>query len=463
MIPKFLSLENWNIKQRFSIAFSFFFSLLLGFVLLFIFALFSQFRKEEFTERLIEKAETTVRLLVNVQEVDYQLLKIIDKNTIYRLYNEKTLIFDQQFELIYSSIDDAKIEWTKNELKQIREEKTTYKKVGLYDVVGISYHYDGEDFYVLISAEDKYGQNKITYLKILLTSSFIIGVAGVWFLSFSLSKRTLNPLDSVGKQIREITEKNLNNRLAVSDRNDEISALARAFNQMIGKIEHSYKSQKSFTGNASHELRTPLARIITQMENVVRSHEIDEKNTEILKSVIADCYQLSEVVTSLLLLSRLENNEQTALQSVRIDEIIFECVEQMGKQYPAFKIQFEIDNQSDRDFLFNIQGDDTLLSIAIINLLKNAYHYSDNQQILIKVVQKETTLELQIQNSGDVPQIGDLNELFSTFKRGSNSQNKAGSGLGLGIVKRIVNYHKATVVYVAPDEHTNLIVVSFKL
>ena len=463
MILNLFSTENWNIKQRFSIVFSFFFSALLGLVLLVILTLFSQFRKEEFTERLIEKAETTVRLLVNVQEVDYQLLKIIDKNTIYRLYNEKTLIFNQNFELIYSSIDDAKLEWTRKDLEKVRDEKTTYEKIGLYDLVGISYHYDNEDYYVLISAEDKYGQNKLTYLKILLTGSFLMGVSGVWFLSFYLSKKTLSPLDIVGKQIREITEKNLNNRLSISERNDEINALARAFNQMIGKIEHSYKSQKAFTGNASHELRTPLARIISQMENVVRSEEVDVKNTEILKSVIVDCYQLSDVVTSLLLLSRLDNKEKIDFKTVRLDEIIFESVEHMRKQYPAFKIQFEIDNQTEREFLFNIKGDDTLLSIAINNLLKNAYNYSDNQQIHIKVLQNVVELELHIQNSGDVPHVTDLNELFNTFKRGSNSLNKQGSGLGLGIVKRIINYHGGDVVYLAPNTNTNLIIVKFKI
>ena len=163
------------------------------------------------------------------------------------------------------------------------------------------------------------------------------------------------------------------------------------------------------------------------------------------------------------MLSRLDNKEKIDFKNVRLDEIIFESVEHMRKQYPAFKIQFEIDNQTEREFLFNIKGDDTLLSIAINNLLKNAYNYSDNQQIHIKVLQNVVELELHIQNSGDVPHVTDLNELFNTFKRGSNSLNKQGSGLGLGIVKRIINYHGGDVVYLAPNTNTNLIIVKFKI
>ena len=458
-----LKSANWNIKERFSIIFSLFFSGLLAIVLLIILTRFSQFRKEEFTQRLVEKAETTVKLLINVKEVDYQLLKIIDKNTIYKLYNEKTLIFDEDLNLIYSSIDDTKLEWNIEDLKEIKTQKTTYEKIGKYDVVGLSYRYANKDYYALISAEDRYGQNKLTYLKLLLLIAFVLGVTGVWFLSFYLSKKALLPLDSVSHQIREITEKNLYNRLSSSsNKNDEINSLVKSFNDMIGKIEHSYKSQKDFTGNASHELRTPLARIITQIENSTRSGEIDEKNTLVLKSVIADCYQLSDVVSSLLLLSRLNNEEKISFKTIRLDEIIFECVSNVQKQYPTFKIQFEVNNLTENEFLFNVKGDDTLLSIAIINLLKNAYFYSDNQQAEIKVTQTEKHLQLDISNSGETPK-NDLKDLFNTFKRGNNSINKPGSGLGLGIVKRIITYHRASISYTTPNTNTNLLSILFKI
>ena len=92
------------------------FTLLFGVVSAIIIVLFANFRKEEFKDRLEEKALTTVKLLLVVKEVDYQMLKIIDHNTINKLYNEKVLVFDRNLGLIYSSLDDTKIDWRPSDL-----------------------------------------------------------------------------------------------------------------------------------------------------------------------------------------------------------------------------------------------------------------------------------------------------------------------------------------------------------
>src|SRR3712207_5829111 len=113
-----------QLKHRFPLIFSLLFSLVLAAVLLTIYQLFSNFRQQEFKERLSEKAETTVKLLLEVQEVDEQLLKIIDRNTLNRLYNEKVLIFNDSMQLIYSSIDDANISWEAQDLKRLKQEKS---------------------------------------------------------------------------------------------------------------------------------------------------------------------------------------------------------------------------------------------------------------------------------------------------------------------------------------------------
>src|SRR5215218_4219935 len=105
-----------QLKHRVPLFFSFLFSLLLASVMLTVYYLFSNFRKIEFKDRLAERSKTIIKLLLEVKEVDDQLLKIIDQNTINRLYNEKTLIFNDSMRLIYSSIDDAIIAWSAEDL-----------------------------------------------------------------------------------------------------------------------------------------------------------------------------------------------------------------------------------------------------------------------------------------------------------------------------------------------------------
>ena len=123
-----------NLKQRFSFTFSILFSILVGVVLYTIFTLFANFRKDEFRSRLEEKGETTIKLLTDVKEIDYQLLKTIDRNSINKLYNEKVLVFDDKLKLIYSSIDDAVLKWTTEELVYLQKHDDFFHARDQYDV-----------------------------------------------------------------------------------------------------------------------------------------------------------------------------------------------------------------------------------------------------------------------------------------------------------------------------------------
>ncbi|MFY7756987.1 MAG: sensor histidine kinase, partial [Flavobacterium stagni] len=105
-----------TLKRKIAINVSIAFSILFGLAATYIYISFSNFRKEEFKDRLTEKALTTAKLLLEVKEIDNTILKLIDQNTINKLYNEKTLVFDGQYKLVYQSLDDSKIKYTKDDL-----------------------------------------------------------------------------------------------------------------------------------------------------------------------------------------------------------------------------------------------------------------------------------------------------------------------------------------------------------
>jgi len=455
---------NMNLKQRFSLAFSVLFSLILATLLFIVFTLFSNFRKEEIQNRLIEKAQTTVKLLVEVKQMDYTLLKLIDRETINNLYNEKTLIFNDSLALIYSSIDDAVIKWDTGMLRKIQSQKFLYKTENEYDIVGLKINQAGKNYTVLISAEDTFGNRNLIYLKYLFIAAFIVGLFLVWFLSFYLSKQALLPLDVFKNKVQNISENNLNSRLETTERKDEISELTSAFNTMIARIDNSFQYQKSFVGSASHELRTPLSKISAQLENLMQNTELPEKFSVTLASMKEDIQQLSDIVTSLLILSKLENqNHIKSFLDVRIDEIIFSSVEFLKKYYYNLKVHFEIINETGLEDKLEIKGDEALLKIAIINLLKNAYLYSDDKEVDIKIIQQSGCIKVFIANSGTVPDEKDTEKLFASFVRGSNAIPNKGFGLGLSIVKRIMQYHNADIKYIIPDENHNLVDITFKV
>lgn len=452
-----------NLKQRFSITFSLLFSVVLGTCLILIFIFFSRYRKEEFSARLAEKAQTASRLLIYVDEIDNQMLKIIDKNTINRLYNEKILVFDEKLNLIYSSADDTvPPDWSRNALLYLESHGKMYRKYKELDIYGEYFHSGERGYYTVVTAEDRYGNNKLNYLKVLLFTAFGTGTVLIWFLSFYASKIGLKPLDRFSERIKDITEQNLNTRVVPTHTNNEIGALSVAFNQMMDRIDQAYSKQKEFTGNASHELRTPISRITAQLENLLQAEELDEKTRSVLKSISNETYQLSDVVTSLLVLANMNiEPDFRSFPSVRLDEIIFNAASRLNKQYPDLKLVFEIASDTENMPSLDIKGDELLLNIAIGNLLKNAYLYSDNKVVNCVIRITETHLFLVITNTGETPKVAYLSELFNAFLRGSNSAHTPGSGLGLSIVKRIINYHQGEIQYFIPQENMNEINIRF--
>jgi two-component system sensor histidine kinase ArlS len=166
----------------------------------------------------------------------------------------------------------------------------------------------------------------------------------------------------------------------------------------------------------------------------------------------------------LLILSKLENENQVkSFSNVRIDEIIFSSADFLRKYYSDFKIHFEIINETGSEDKLEIKGDESLLKIAISNLLKNAYLYSDTKEVDIKIIQQRDHIKLFITNIGDVPEDKDTDKLFTSFVRGSNAIPNRGFGLGLSIVKRIMQYHQAEIRYLIPAPRCNQMELTFKI
>ncbi len=450
-----------TLKNKISFLISLVFSILFAIAAFIIFYLFSNFRKVEFESRLKEKAFSSIKLLVEVAQVDRQLLKIIDQNSINKLYDEKTLIFDSSYQLIYSSLDDAKIKWNVDDLKYLKVNKTFFKKENKYEVYGVFYDTNYKDYYALISASDDYGKRKLEYLFYTLLTTYIVFTGLCWFITFYSVKRLLLPLDNFHSKIKSINENNLDTRVEVKQSNNEIDLLGSEFNQMLQRIDLSYQKQKEFTAQASHELRTPVARVTSQLENRILDKQIDQKQQGFLKTILNDVNQITELISSLLLLSKLNDKSSQFNNTYRIDELIYASIDRLHKSHPEFRIKFNIEFSEELDTVLEVKGSKSLLEIAIINLLKNACVYSNNNQANILINQINSRLTVAISNDGKTLNAVEQQNLFQPFMRGANAKGKAGLGLGLRIVQRILNQHGASIIYHTPDEQTNIFIITF--
>jgi two-component system sensor histidine kinase ArlS len=152
-------------------------SILISFSLL-IYLVSATYRREEFYERLKSKARTTVRFLVEVKEVDHDLLRIIDRNTLTALIDEKVLVLNNKNQLVYSSVDDHPVRYKPALLDEVRRNKEVETTNGNNELVGILYEANGQRLVVLASAYDRFGQSKLANLRLTLFWGLLGGFGG---------------------------------------------------------------------------------------------------------------------------------------------------------------------------------------------------------------------------------------------------------------------------------------------
>jgi two-component system, OmpR family, sensor histidine kinase ArlS len=452
-----------TLKKRAAVSISLTYSFIFGVTSIIIWLLFASYREDEFKIRLEEKALTTMRLLVEVNEINDQLLKTIEKSTLNRLYKEKTVIYNNSGKAIYSTSSDTGRTWDKIPLFKLAPNAEMFESKGEFDIYGFHYHKGSKNYYALVVAEDKYGYRKLRYLGVLLISAFVLSTIIVWLLTFAAMRGLLKPLDRFIKEITNIGDRNLTTRLALSERNDEIDQLGKAFNLMMERIESSYLRQQEFSAQASHELRTPLARIVTQLENLEVGETHSERTRDYLRNLRSDAHQMADLIHSLLLLAQ-SANDQRFTNVKRLDELLFNAFEQTRKFTPALQIHFEIDLEegAEKEPNLEVHCNEALLLQALINLLRNADLYSDNHIANVHLKQvKDQFLCLRISNTGPTLSEQEGTKVFEAFMRGTNSRGKQGSGLGLRITQRILQYHGASIRYYTENNKINVFEVHF--
>jgi K+-sensing histidine kinase KdpD len=186
-----------------------------------------------------------------------------------------------------------------------------------------------------------------------------------------------------------------------------------------------------------------LARISAQIENFIIQPEDISKLNIVLKNV----NQLSELVNSLLILSRIDFIEQAHQELVRVDEILYKCMDKAHSEYQNIEINFEILESNISEKMMLVKCNPSLLEIVFSNLIKNAYTYSTDKKVKIEMFFEYELMKINFINNGPTLSEKEKIYLYEPFMRGQNSKNTNGIGLGLRMVYRILNFYGFSVVY----------------
>jgi signal transduction histidine kinase len=275
--------------------------------------------------------------------------------------------------------------------------------------------------------------------------------------------KLLKPINYFHKKIKTINENNLGEPIEIKSETNEIDLLANEFNLMLKRIDNSLKNQSEFTANASHELRTPIARMMAQIENKLSDENISTDTKTFLNKILLDINQISDLIHSLLILSKNEKSISNQEQMLRLDEIVYSCIDKINQLYPDCKIYFDIHLENNLDDIKEVRGNKTMLEIVFMNLINNAYNYSTNKEIKIQIVQKEYQINCSVSNNGKSISESEQKRLFEPFMRGQNSIGTNGFGLGLRIVERILNIHNSKIRYTVGEDNSNEFTLTFPL
>ncbi len=275
----------------------------------------------------------------------------------------------------------------------------------------------------------------------------IIGTIG----GYLLAKQALRPIAKLTQTARALSTETLDQRINLGGPDDELRELADTFDQMLGRLDAAFDSQRLFVANASHELRTPLSVIRTELEVTLADPDADVAELRRMGEVVASAAERAQrLVASLLTLARLqavESGELEVHEAVDLATLIPGVVDAVSAEAQDKSVSIEPEVEPAITL-----GDPRLLERLVGNLVENAIrHNVPNGWLRITTGQTAERVWLHVANGGALIASADVEALFEPFRRGGRVRTATrGAGLGLAIVRLIVDAHHGKLQAAAP-------------
>ncbi|MEH6628437.1 MAG: HAMP domain-containing sensor histidine kinase [Motiliproteus sp.] len=260
--------------------------------------------------------------------------------------------------------------------------------------------------------------------------------------------RALRPLNDLIDTVRQLRANQLNARVTVRNPDSELGELAQLFNDMLAQIERLITTMSQSLDSVAHDLRTPLSRMRLSVESALSSPEPDENALkEELKEALLDCAEESERI-ELMLKTLLDLTEAEGgllklhPEQIQLTELAEQCLELYS--YVAEEREVELRLEAPESIVIN--GDPVRISQVLANLLDNAIKYtSPGGKVKLSLHVADNQILLSIQDNGIGIAATDQPLVFDRLFRADSSRSEPGMGLGLSLVKAVVEAHRGTI------------------
>ncbi len=290
----------------------------------------------------------------------------------------------------------------------------------------------------------------IILLILFLTTRFIAG-------------ESIRPINEIIATAERITRQNLEERIKLPARRDELYRLVTTINKLLDRVQETIVREKQFTADASHELRTPIAAVKGTLEVLIRRPRTVEHYQGKIQYCLSELNRMSNLIEQLLLLARYDGGEfEPQVRVVDPAAHIEDVIKRMEKIFCEKSVKIEFRN----NMSLRVVADPVLLEIIFMNVLSNAIKYSPPQtSVKIELQKKEDIVVCYIQDQGIGIPPEKIRHVFERFYRvdESRSSREAGFGLGLAIVKKLADLQHFDVTINSVESKGTTVIIKMPL
>lgn len=270
--------------------------------------------------------------------------------------------------------------------------------------------------------------------------ALLLAVGGGWW----IARAALQPVTLMAAQARRITDRTPGFRLSSPNPQDELGLLARAFNDLLARLESALSQQRQFMADASHELRTPVSIARTAIDVTLRrSGRPEVEYRDSLGVVHEQMRRLTRIVEDLFTLARADATGLRLEPSLLyLDELVADCVKETRVLAEPKAVALECRGPSDVE----IHGDERWLRQMLVNLLDNAIrHTPSGTRVLVDLIAQKDAVDVAITDGGAGIPEAERERVFERFVRLDAARTGDGAGLGLPIARAIAEAHGGTL------------------
>ena len=297
-------------------------------------------------------------------------------------------------------------------------------------------------------------------IAIALSVLFLIFVVIV---GYRIIKNAFKPVKQISDTALKIKRsKDFSNRIELEDSNDdEIHKMASTFNEMLDTVEEVFIHEKQFSSDVSHELRTPITVILAQSDYALQYSDTFEEAKESLEVINRHAKRMTNLINQIMELSKLERQKEIEKEKINLSNIVLQLLEDYKPLLESKNLNLVYNVEKD----LRIQGNKIMLERVFLNILMNAVKFTKTN-IEVSLTREDKTAVLKIRDDGIGISEENKKFIWERFYQVNDSRNKEenkGSGLGLSMVKKIVDLHSATIDLESELEQGTCFTIKFNM